>query len=434
MQVDDRVRVVIASLAASGNGATTLYGQRLEVPGTAPGDEVTATIEAISQHHPVAWATLSEVHERGDAFREPSCPHAAPLRGACGGCPMLHIDPASARAAKLADATAASDAAVTIETLHAPPATWGYRNRGTWLALATDDGIVPAVRAPRTGALVPLTSCGVMRPEVWAAVTAAFGAWNTHEPEPERLRSITARADRQRRTLVEFIVRSGDAPSDACIDATLEAGVEGVLFSRHAYASNAMRAEPPTWLRGAPGVEMQYGEVRWQVDTAPFAQLHDAVADQILARLCAWGATASVIWDLYGGVGALSLPIAAGTGARVWLAERDESSVAAARVAADRSGIALVAEAVDLERVTPDWPAPDLVIVDPPRRGLSDGVLARCIAARAPIAYVSCSPTTFARDAAKLRTAGWEPVHVEAFDMLPNTTHLELASLWRPAT
>lgn len=432
MQVGDTVRVQIETFAPSGNGATTFYGQRLEVPGTTPGDEVTAVIEAVSQHHPVAWAKLGEVHQRGPGFREPACPHAAPLVGACGGCPMLHVDPDAALAAKWEDARASIGTLAPLTTLHPPPATWAYRNRGTWLAMQTTDGVTPAVRAPRTGELVALPSCGVMRPEVWSALTAAFAAWNAHDTEPERLRSITSRTDRTGQVLVEFIVRSGDAPSAACVATTQAAGVAGVFFSRHAYASNSMRAEPPRWLAGARGVSLSYGGVTWQVDTAPFAQLHDAVADQILDRLSTWGAHARVIWDLYGGVGALSLPIAASHGAQVWLAERDEVSVAAARAAASAAGLTLVASAIDLERETPEWPAPDLIIVDPPRRGLSAGVLAQCIAAKAPIAYVSCSPATFARDAKKLRDAGWQAECVEGFDMLPNTTHLELASLWRP--
>ena len=71
-------------------------------------------------------------------------------------------------------------------------------------------------------------------------------------------------------------------------------------------------------------------------------------------------------------------------------------------------------------------PPPDVVIVDPPRPGVAPEALQGIVAWRAPrIVYVSCDPATLARDAARLSAAGYGLEAIEAFDLFPNTAHVE---------
>jgi len=87
-----------------------------------------------------------------------------------------------------------------------------------------------------------------------------------------------------------------------------------------------------------------------------------------------------------------------------------------------------VEEAVSL----PLDPAPDVVVVDPPRTGLSPAALRGLGALRAPrLVYVSCDPPTLARDAALLIAAGYQLDTLEAFDLFPNTPHVEVVASFK---
>ena len=144
------------------------------------------------------------------------------------------------------------------------------------------------------------------------------------------------------------------------------------------------------------------------------------------------------ILDLYAGVGVLGLAAAAG-GEPAWLAgiEESEGAVADARInAAAVPRVRSEWHAGPVEAVLPGLAArlgaPECVILDPPRKGLSPEALAAVIALRAPtIIYVSCDPATFARDLGGLKAAGWELETLVPLDMFPQTWHIELAARFR---
>jgi len=76
-------------------------------------------------------------------------------------------------------------------------------------------------------------------------------------------------------------------------------------------------------------------------------------------------------------------------------------------------------------------PAPDLVVLDPPRTGVGPEALDGVIAWSAPrVVYVSCDPPTLARDAKRLVAAGYSMTSIDAFDLFPNTAHVETISVF----
>ena len=85
-------------------------------------------------------------------------------------------------------------------------------------------------------------------------------------------------------------------------------------------------------------------------------------------------------------------------------------------------------------KTRPEAPAPDLVVVDPPRAGLHPRVVAR-IAELKPrrVVYVSCNPATLARDGRDFGAHGYGMVEVEPFDLFPHTPHIECVARLEPA-
>jgi 23S rRNA (uracil1939-C5)-methyltransferase len=140
------------------------------------------------------------------------------------------------------------------------------------------------------------------------------------------------------------------------------------------------------------------------------------------------------VYDLYSGIGTIALTLAPRAG-ELWGIEIIEQAVADAIAAAKRNevtsahffaGDARLALPELIERAG----KPDVVVVDPPRAGLSQKVVRRMIdASPKRIVYVSCNPTTFAPNAAQLVEAGWRLVKVRPVDMFPQTPHIECVAL-----
>ncbi|MGH9173527.1 MAG: methyltransferase, partial [Vicinamibacterales bacterium] len=130
--------------------------------------------------------------------------------------------------------------------------------------------------------------------------------------------------------------------------------------------------------------------------------------------------------DIYGGVGLFGLFLAA-AGAEVTLLEIDPRAVEAAKVTAAAWGLASIDYvAAPAEEAVARLPRLDLAIVDPPRTGLDETTMTALIERDIPrIVYVSCSPITYARDAAQLVRAGYRIERYELFDFYPQTVHVE---------
>ncbi len=145
------------------------------------------------------------------------------------------------------------------------------------------------------------------------------------------------------------------------------------------------------------------------------------------------GSSPSTIWDLYAGVGLFSIPLAR-LGATVTSVESDPIASGFARTNK------ALADLTNLEVQTStaeDWLAsdrltPDVILVDPPRVGLSKSVT-RSLIRRRPKAliYVSCDPATFARDHALLQSGGFKLTSIIGFDLFPQTHHVEIVSTYK---
>lgn len=441
------LQLTITHLDHDARGCSSHEGRAVLIPGAAPGDVVDVVITARSQHQPTDHAVIEAVITRGQAFVTPPCPHAAPLGGRCGGCPAMHLNPDAQRDLKLAIVRDALAAARIADALPAPvwrpaPQALGYRNRSHFVA-ARDADARPMLGAyaPRSHDVIAQQGCQIVRPAIDAAQQAIRALLDAHHvpiyPAPGGLRHVTLRADQDGRWLVDLVVT---AHKPAWLDALTAAimalpGAAGVAYSVHNQASNAIRVAASTHLAGSQTLpERLATEPALTVELAAdgFFQLHAEVAAAMYTRAAELADQPGVIWDLYCGVGGLGLTVAMRHGARLLGAESHPDSVQRAAQHAAQHGVDAAFAVCDLAQTTPDgWPAPDLILVNPPRRGLDAPVLAlACATTARQLVYMSCGPQSFARDAAALIKAGWRCDALEAHDMLPQTTHVELLSLW----
>jgi 23S rRNA (uracil1939-C5)-methyltransferase len=219
------------------------------------------------------------------------------------------------------------------------------------------------------------------------------------------------------------------------------APADSFLWTRAAGVAETTQGGRTEAIKGSEMLEEELAGLRFQISPEAFFQTNTEMAERlygVAAELAGLSGRERVL-DLYSGIGTIALVLAldAGEVAGVEIVER---AVADAIENARRNGIdnarffagdVRTAMRPLLEEVG----QPDVVVVDPPRAGLSQKVVRRVLEAQAPrIVYVSCNPTTLAPNARQMVDAGYELKTVRPVDMFPQTPHIEcVALLEKPA-
>jgi 23S rRNA (uracil1939-C5)-methyltransferase len=178
------------------------------------------------------------------------------------------------------------------------------------------------------------------------------------------------------------------------------------------------------------------GDLEFSISPEAFFQTNTEMAGRLYGLAAEYAALAGTerVHDLFCGIGTLSLTLALQAG-EVWAVEISEEAVADAIRNAERNEIENVhffaGDVRDaLRPLAERAPRPDVVVIDPPRAGLSTKMVSRLLEGRPRrIVYVSCNPTTLAPNAAQMAADGYRLVKVRAVDMFPHTPHIECVAL-----
>jgi 23S rRNA (uracil1939-C5)-methyltransferase len=401
-----RKRVHLTTLDVEGAAVGEVDGVRIHVAGGCPGDEVEVQIEHRSPHRPDAWARLLEVVAPGADRVSPPCPAYGP----CGGCRLSHL----AYPAQLAWKTDLVRRTLGMEVPDCLPSPrpLGYRNREKRVFGVIGGKKVLGAYAPRSHDLVDLAGCRVSEPPLDAV--AASLVEQLHD-----VRYVILRANHAGQVLVVLVTAGEECPSVA-----VEAA--GIVHNLNPSTGNVLLGEESRVLSGLGFLEERVGDVRLRLSPSAFFQVNREVAARLYAdarQAARLDGTQSVI-DAYCGVGGLALTLA--PGAREVLGiEAHPASIADAQTAAELNGLSQARFEVGDAAARPL--AADVVVLNPPRKGCSPALLRNLDARR--VLYVSCNPETLARDLAVLTARGFSVESVRAYDMLPQTPHVEVLAV-----
>ncbi|HEU4564829.1 MAG TPA: hypothetical protein VFS05_09280, partial [Gemmatimonadaceae bacterium] len=396
-----RTELHIESIAGGGDGVARAGSLVVFVPRTAPGDDVMAEVEPRGRF---ARGRLVAVTRPSASRVEPPCPHYT--RDRCGGCQLQHM----AYEAQLdAKARIVRDALQRIGRREVPPfevrasaARWRYRRKltlalrprgGGWIA-----GLHPFDDPAR---IFPLDDCPITDERVMAAWREVLTA-SALLPRARELR--------------------GAVRLDGGVTLVLEGGAAWRESERFFEAVPSLAAL--WWMPDGGGRPLLHARGGEGAPGASFAQVNAAVAAElgalVVERALAYHPAAVV--DGYAGLGETAAALAS-AGARVAAVELDPDAAAwcGARLPAGSRAIA-----ARVEDVLPELLPADVVILNPPRAGVDERVTAALESAEprpSAVLYVSCNPATLARDLARL--PGYRIASLVAFDMFPQTAHVE---------
>jgi 23S rRNA (uracil1939-C5)-methyltransferase len=406
-------------IAAGGNGVgREESGRVVFVPRTVPGDVADVAIAEERSRWARGWAV--RFLERGSGWRSAPCP----LYDRCGGCQVQHLDPREQRRAKrglVEDALRRIGGMdLRVPELVAVGSEFLYRNRVTFSVRSGGRSpVVGYLRLDEPDAVVEVSTCLLAEPAISTAWEGICEAWDADAilPQGEDIRiTLRGSADGE----VDLLIRGGAAVAPAAYERLLSQ-VPGLIGCHHLRADGSL-----AHLAGAKTLEDRWQGIEFDLPADVFLQVNRTVS----AAMDGWlderaGDVDGIsILDLYAGVGARAIRWA-GQGARVTACEVSGAAVDAGTAAASSVGaeVAFVADRVE-QRVASLWPA-DLVVVNPPRAGLSRRVSRALVAGEArSLAYVSCDPATLARDLVRLES-GWQVREVQPFDAFPQTAHVE---------
>ncbi len=407
--------LTVLRLAPGGDGfARTDQGQVVFVPGALPGDQIAP--EQLEPRRGFLRATRWRLVTPGPDRVTPPCPVA----DACGGCDLMHLMRSAQLRAKreiLEDALRRTGRLVG-EGWGPPVVTsgdpLGYRHRAR-LHVGTDGRVGFFGRRAHT--LVPIDRCPVCSDRVNEGLAALRGARpGTLAP----LESIELRAAPLGAPLVAVGVAQPGAEASARRALEQALGRAATPWVKRAEAGGAPEQRFP--LPG--GVQLRVGpetftQVNWPVNLRMVGDVVTRALELGVRRFA----------DLYAGAGNFALPLlAAGmTGLAV---ERSAEAIERARASAEAAGLGGGDFRVGRAELVAHDPASglagaDVVLLDPPRTGARDALPGVMAARPRFVALIGCDPATFARDLRTLREQGFALQDLAAYDLFPQTHHVE---------
>jgi len=430
----------IDSLAFGGAGVARLDGYVVFVADGIPGDRVRAVVQKSKR----AYAEARAVE-----MIEPS-PERVPARAAHPGAPwqvLPYERQLEAKQAQVEDALRRIGRLDGFELEPIVPAdeVWRYRNKLEYsFGTGADGRLVCGFHAPgRWDEIVEVTDCllassagNAARERVVSWCRAqGLTAFDRRGGEG-LLRNLVVRESRRGG---ELQVRLVTSPSRIDGDGLARAAdpVGGLLWTRLDSVAETTQGGETELLAGSDRLEEEIGGMRMRISPNAFFQTNTEMAERLYRLAIEYAAPAASdrVYDLYCGIGTIGLLMAPRAG-EVWGLELIEEAIADAIANArlnevDNARFFAGDVRLALRELVDRAGRPDVLVVDPPRSGLSQKVVRRVMEARPRrIVYVSCNPTTLAPNAAQLVSdGGYRLQRVRAVDMFPQTPHIECVAL-----
>ena len=434
------VVVSIDGMTNEGQGVAHLDGVAFFVPETVVGETVEAHIIKIEKRYCIAKvkSILSASSER--------VTHACEAYPYCGGCTMQHMTYAEQLQQKRRFVADALERLGGLSGIEVQPTIgmenpWRYRNKGSFPFGSVDGQTAFGFYAPRSHRLVPLFDCPIQSEKI-TETARQIAAWaNKYKISvyDEATGHGSLRACMVRTTtdgkVMAVIVTHGKLPHEKELIERLS-HVDSLYHNRNDKDTNVLLGDTFRLLHGEPTLLETQNGLSFSVSPQSFLQVNPTQTERLYQTAIDYLDPKSneTIFDLYCGIGTISLQIARRAGHVVGV-ECVSEAIEDAKQNAIRNGLANVDFVCDLsEKALPKLlkigTRPDAIVLDPPRKGCEPAVLDAILQSTANrIVYVSCNPATLARDLKILTAGGFAVQKVQPVDMFPQTAHVETVCL-----
>lgn len=444
---NDLVTVKIEDMGHDGEGIGKAEGYTLFIKDTVIGDVVEAKIMKMKKNY--GYARLVRVLEASKDRTEPKCSVAR----ACGGCQLQFLTYEKQLEFKknkvvgnLERIGGFSD--ISVEKVMGMENPWRYRNKAQFPVGKDKEGnLITGFYAGRTHSIIPNTNCylGVEVNEEILNAVLDYMRENHVEPYDEvtgkgLVRHILIRYGfKTKEIMVCIIINGRKIPNAAGLVEKLKdiSGMTSITLNVNTKRNNVILGNEILSLWGKDYITDYIGEVKYQISPLSFYQVNPVQTEKLYGTALEYaGLTGKeIVWDLYCGIGTISLFLAQ-KAQKVYGVEIVPAAIEDARKNAEINGIDNAeffvgkAEEVLPAKYKEDGVYADVIVVDPPRKGC-DGALIETMLSMKPerIVYVSCDSATLARDLKVLCEKEYQVEKVAVCDMFPGSVHVETVVL-----
>lgn len=443
LRKNDIMTLEITALTNEGSGVGRHEGMAVFVPFTAAGDVIACRIVKVLKSY--AYGRVEKIVTPSPDRVENDCP----VFPRCGGCVFRHISYSAELSAK---ERFVRDAFGRIGGLDPRfLSIWGgaerrYRNK-LQMPFARDKNGEPVCGffSGRSHTVIPVEDCLLQHEEFAEIAAYVLG-------QVKALRISVYNEELHEGVLRHIFLRRGHYSGEICLCLVarrrvpqfdkLAAGVmerfprvRGVVLNLNRDRTNVILGEEEILLRGSPVINDSMCGVAVELSPKSFYQVNTPAAEELYRQAAEFAQPeGKVLLDLYCGAGTIGLSMAK-RAKKVIGAENVPQAVGNARENAKRGGFDnaefMLADAGEAAAALAErGERPDVIILDPPRKGCSEETLTAC-AKMAPerIVMISCNASTAARDCRRLEELGYRTETVRAFDLFPRTSHVECVVL-----
>ncbi len=446
LKKNDDIRLEITAFTSTGSGIGRYENMAVFVDGTAPGDEITAHIIKVKKNYAVG--KVQKLHRKSKMRIESDCEADA----RCGGCAYRHIKYENELEIKRQTVTDAMKRIGGIDleceeilSIRQPEY---YRNKAQIpVGISPDGKIITGFYSKKSHRIIDCDECRLQHKDFPKLVSAIKQyiyenpvTIYSEETGDGLLRHIYLRQGVNTGETMVCLVINGDSipKKDRLIQKLLETGldIKSVVLNKNKKDTNVVLGESCETIYGRDFIEDELCSLRFRISPLSFYQVNPEGTELLYKRAGDYaGLTGGeVLLDLYCGAGTIGMTMAH-KAKQVIGVEIIPQAIENAKENAKLNGIENVRFICDdakgaAKTLYDEGIRPDVVVVDPPRKGCSREVL-ETIAKMSPdkVVYVSCDPATLARDCAVMKELGYEAVKLSAVDMFPRTVHVESVAL-----
>lgn len=405
-----KTELLIDHMGAKGDGMAFLEGQRIALPGTLPGERVLASIEG-------ERGDCLEVLTPSAARATPTCPHF----GTCGGCVVQHWANDSIATWKRARVqTALARAGLAVEVAPTRDGHGAGRRRVTLHVRRKEGASTAGFMRARSHDLIDVDACPLLVPALAPAPDLARGLGHV-------LRGLEKPLDVQVTATIEGLdvdLRGAGRIEEGLRQKLVQFAMQQDLARLTLHGERLIEARVPSVLLEGTGM-------RAFIPPGSFLQ-PTATGEALLAELAADALKgAKTVAETFCGLGPFGLRLSRKMKVSAYDSERAAIDCFQRSIRANPGGKPIMAEARDLFRrplFAPELKAFDAILLDPPRQGAEAQMREVAKSKLERIAYVSCDPESFARDAKLAMDAGFKLKSVTPVDQFKYSAHVELVA------
>ncbi|MBP2242674.1 tRNA (uracil-5-)-methyltransferase [Cytobacillus eiseniae] len=438
--------LTIKRLGINGEGVGYFKKQVVFVPGALPGEEV--VVEATKVHPKFAEAKVKKIRKKSEYRVKPPCP----IYEECGGCQLQHlrydrqlIEKRDIVIQSLERHTKLNLEQITIKETIGMEDPWNYRNKSQFQVGVKDGKVLAGLYGMNSHHLINIEQCAVQHPQTNKAtktvkqILQEFKISIYNEKSRKGLvRTIVARVGVQTGELqIVLITTKKELPKKDQIIQEIKKRlpeVKSIIQNINGQKTSLIFGEETVNLEGKDFIQETLGDLQFELSARTFFQLNPEQTVKLyneVKKAAALTGTEKVV-DAYCGVGTIGL----------WVADRAaeirgmdiiSESIEDAKKNAARHGITHATYVTGkAEEWLPKWVKegwkPDCIIVDPPRTGMDQYLLNTILKVKPKkVVYVSCNPSTFAKDLAVL-SSKYNVEEIQPVDMFPHCSNVEVVT------